>query len=212
MNRSLEWRLARTFCRCYALVLILNLVQAGFGPLFGLLMTSDTFGQGEPWQLRVVLIFTLVVWLGAAMVLWFYSDKVADRLAATGDIFVVDERRDFPFDVAVGLAGLIFLVQGLKGSASEAAAWYFSKHMMATPGQLSDTLPYRPQGIVNVRFLAASVAETIIGLVLFVGARSLVRGIMKLRGMPQSTEDEEAANDQSNIAQASSRGENLVDQ
>jgi len=212
MNRSLEWRLARTFCRCYSLVLILSLVQASFGPLFALLMTSDGFGQREMWTLRVVLIFTLVAWLGAVAVLWFYSDKIADRLAGTGERWFEDERRDFPFDVAVGLAGVIFLVQGLKGSASEAAAWYFSKHMMATPGQLSDSLPYRPQGIVNVRFLAASVAETIIGLVLFVGARSLVQGIMKLRGMPQSTEDEEAADDQSNIEQRSSQGENLVGQ
>jgi len=194
MNRSLEWRLARTFCRCYALVLILSLVQAGFGPLLALVMTKDTYGQGEPWKLRLVLISMLVVWLAAVIVLWFYSGKVADRLTGTGDSSIEDERPDFPFDVGVGLAGLIFLVQGLKGSAGEAAAWYFSK---------SDTFSFRrPAGVVNVRFLAASATEAIVGLVLFVGARSLVRGIMRLRGMPQSTEDEQAAGNESDTARA----------
>jgi hypothetical protein len=185
MNDSLEWRLARTFVRCYSLVLVLNLVQAGFGPLFTLIMVRDDYGQGgELWQIRLVLISSLIVWLSAIAILWFYSDKIADKLAGSSGNSNQGEPRDFPFDVGVGLAGLIFLVEGLKGSAGEAAAWYFSK---------SNTFPFsRPAGVVKERYLAASVAEIIVGLILFVGARPIVRGIMMLRGMPESTRDEHA--------------------
>jgi|SRR5215471_3197641 len=180
MNNSLEWRLARTFVRCYSLVLILNLVQAGFGPIFALIMSE--WEGAELWKVRLVLISSLIVWLSAIAILWFYSDKIADKLAGSSGNSNEREPRDFPFDVGVGLAGLIFLVEGLKGSAGEAVAWYFSK---------SNRFPFdRPAGVVRERYLAASVAEIIVGLILFVGARPLVRGIMKLRGMPESTQDE----------------------
>jgi hypothetical protein len=186
MNQSLEWRLARTFVRCYALVLIISLVQALFGPLFALLTTANyAGGPDELWKIRAVGISSLVAWLAAVVILWFYSNRIADKLAGTNDSTIEGERVDFPFDAGVGLAGLIFLIEGLKGLAGESAAWYFSK---------SNTFPYgRPAGVVDVRYLAVSATEAIVGLVLFVGAKSLVQGIMRMRGMPQSTEDEDAA-------------------
>ena len=179
MNQSLEWRLARTFVRCYSLVLFISLIQAIFGPFFSLFMTNYANSPEEMWKIRATAISGLCASLAVIVILWRYSDRIANKLAVIHDGPVEAERIDFPFDVGVGLAGLIFLVDGLKALAGEAAAWYFSK---------SDTFPYnRPPGIVDVRHLAVYSAETIIGLVLFVGAKTLLQGILKLRGMPPST-------------------------
>ena len=135
--------------------------------------------------MRVIAISSLVTWLAAVLILWRYSDKIANRLAPTSGSDLERTQLDLPFDVGVGLAGLIFLVEGLKSLTGEAATWYFSK---------SDTFPYaRRTGVIDVRHLAVAFAEAIIGLVLFVGAKSLTQGILKLRGMPPPTDEQDAA-------------------
>ena len=40
MSQSLEWRLARTFVRCYSLVLLIGFSQATIGPIFGFWITG----------------------------------------------------------------------------------------------------------------------------------------------------------------------------
>src|SRR5437773_6377936 len=134
MNQSLEWVLARTFVRCFSLVLLINFTQAIIGPMFGL-WTPGYATSGVIWDRSTVstlgvwlaTISTLGVWLAAIVILWLYSNKVADKLTGTNDSTIEDERIDFPFDVGVGLAGLIFLVEGLKNLAGVAVAWRFSE-------------------------------------------------------------------------------------
>lgn len=186
MSQSLEWRLARTFVRCYSLVLLINFTHAIVGPLFGFRFVGYT-SSGAIWDAGLLLatISTLGVWLASIVILWFFSDRIANKLTGTHDSVTENEQIDFPFDVAVGLAGLIFLVEGLKNLAGDAVEWYFSK----TDSPLGS---YRPPGVVDVRHLAVYSAEVILGLVLFVGAKSIVKGIMKLRGMPPATEDGDA--------------------
>ena len=191
MNQSLEWRLARTFVRCYSLVLLINFTQAIIGPIFGRWMPGYTT-SGVIWDPTMVsnlgvwlaTIATLAVWLAAIVILWLYSNKVADKLAGTNDSSVKDEQIDFPFDVGVGLAGLIFLVEGLKNLAGVAVARAFSEP--------EPFLSAHPPGVVDVRHLAIYSAEAVLGLVLLVGAKSLVRGLMKLRGMPPAPDEEDA--------------------
>jgi hypothetical protein len=191
MNQSLEWRLARTFVRCYSLVLLISFTQAIIGPMFGFWMPGYTT-SGVIWDRSIVptlgiwlaTISTLGVWLASIVILWFYSNRIADKLAGTHDSAIKGEQLDFPFDVGVGLAGLIFLVEGLKNLAGVAVAWYFVE---------PDTfVAYHPPGVVDIRHLAGYSAEAILGLVLFVGAKSIMKGIMKLRGMPPSTDEDEA--------------------
>jgi hypothetical protein len=186
MSQSLEWRLARTFVRCYSLVLLINFSHAIVGPMFGFRFVGYT-SAGAIWDPGFLLatISTLGVWLTSIVILWFFSDKIANKLTGTQDSTTEGEQFDFPFDVAVGLAGLIFLVEGLKNLAGDAVAWYFSKND-------SPLGSYRPPGVVDVRHLAVYSAEVILGLVLFVGAKSIVKGIMKLRGMPPATEEGDA--------------------
>ena len=192
MNRSLEWRLARTFVRCYSLVLLMSFIQAAIGPIFGFWITGfnrsglirDPSGEISNLGLWLATISTLTAWLVAVVILWYYSDKIANKLAGTHDSTIEGEQVDFPFDVGVGLAGLIFLVEGLKNLAGDAVAWYFTE---------PDVTYYnRRPGIVDARHLAIYSAEAILGLVLFVGAKSLVRAIMKLRGMPPTQDEAEA--------------------
>lgn len=191
MNQSLEWRLARTFVRCYALVLLVSFTQAIIGPIFGLWMPR-LIGPGVIWDQSVVstlgvwlaTIFTLGVWLASIVILWIFSDKAADRLAGVHDSALEGEHLDFPFGAGVGLAGLIFLVEGLKNLAGIAVAWRFRER-----GQfVGSDLP----GEVDVKHLALYSAEAILGLVLFVGAKSIVKGILKLRGMPPSVDEVDA--------------------
>ena len=186
MSQSLEWRLAKTFVRCYSLVLLINFTHAIVGPMFGFRFVGYT-SYGAIWDpgLLLATISTLGVWLASIVILWFFSDKIANKLTGTHDSTTEVEQIDFPFDVTVGLAGLIFLVEGLKNLAGDAVAWYFSK---------TDSLigPYRPPGVVDVRHLAVYSAEVILGLILFVGAKAIVKGIMKLRGMPPTTDEEDA--------------------
>src|SRR5262245_47336301 len=113
MNQSLEWRLARTFVRCYSLVLLVNFTQAIIGPLFGFWM-PEYFNSGLVWGKTFVpalavwlaTITALGTWLAAIVILWRYSDRVADRLAGSKGSAAQGERLDFPFDMGVGLAGL----------------------------------------------------------------------------------------------------------
>ncbi len=68
-------------------------------------------------------------------------------------------------------------MNGLKELLGDGIVWYFSK---------MKEFPYtRPAGIVSTRQLVIASAEAVLGLILFVGAKPLVRGIMKLRGMPK---------------------------
>jgi hypothetical protein len=73
----------------------------------------------------------------------------------------------------------------LKNLAGDAVAWYFSK----TDSPLGS---YRPPGALDERHLAINSAEVILGLVLFVGAQSIVKAITKLRGMPPATDEGDA--------------------
>ena len=192
MSQSLEWRLARTFVRCYSLVLLIGFSQATIGPIFGFWITgfnrsgliSPLIWGGSNLGLWLATISTLIAWLAAVVILWRYSNKIADKLAGTHDSTIEGEQLDFPFDVGVGLAGLIFLVEGLKNLAGDAVAWYFTE-----PDPIYHN---RPPGVVDVRHLAIYSAEAILGLVLFVGAKSIVKGIMKLRGMPPASDEEDA--------------------
>src|SRR5258708_38410803 len=133
MNQSLEWRLARTFVRCYSLVLAISLVQVFFGPIFALLATNSATNPEDLWKVGAVAFSSLVAWLAVVLLLWRYSDRIANKLAPTSISGDEGKEFDFPFDVSVGLAGLIFLVEGLKGLTGEAAGWYLSK---------SDSFPY----------------------------------------------------------------------
>ena len=54
MSQSLEWRLARTFVRCYSLVLLINFTHAIVGPLFGFRFIGYT-SQGAIWDLGLWL-------------------------------------------------------------------------------------------------------------------------------------------------------------
>jgi hypothetical protein len=130
-------------------------------------------------------ITALGTWLAAIVILWRYSDRVADRLAGSKGSAAQGERLDFPFDMGVGLAGLIFLIEGLKNVAGIAVALCFIERDEFVAA-------YRPRGLVDVGHLAVYSAEAILGLVLFVGARPIVKGIMKLRGMPPRADDEDA--------------------
>ena len=187
MNRSLEWRLARTFVRCYALVLLMTFVQTVIGPILGLVLSESV--STRDWERShslqdlgppIVTITTLLVWLAVTATLWLYSGRIADRLAGTHESAVEGETLDFPFDLGVGLAGLIFMVEGLQSISREFAYWYTSK---------SEVFPYqRAGGLVSSRFVAYSVGA-ILGLVLFVGARPIVDAIGRLRGMPLPTDE-----------------------
>jgi hypothetical protein len=113
MNQSLEWRLARTFVRGCSLVLFISLIQALFGPIFALLATNYATNPEDLWKMRAVAISSLAAWLAAVIILWRYSNKVADKLAGAQDSASEGDHLDFPYDVGVGLAGLIFSVEGM---------------------------------------------------------------------------------------------------
>jgi len=162
----------------------MSLIQALFGPIYAMFGTNYVNSPEDMWTMRAIAISSLVAWLAAVIGLWRFSNKIADKLTGTQNSSSDAEHVDFPFDVGVGLAGLVFLVEGLKGLSGEAAAWYFSR---------SDTFPFvRPSGVVDVRHLAVYSAEAVFGAILFVGAKSILTGIMRLRGMPQPAEDEDA--------------------
>jgi len=182
MNKPLEWRLARTFIRGYALVIFFSFIQELAGPLLAFITRNYSEAFEDVWVMKVFLIISLIVPLVIMILLWRYSDKFANLLAGKPEPVSESEPSDFPFDVGVGLVGLVFLVQGLKGLADEGVSWYFRR--------FSVLAYYRPEETLNVRNLIVYSVEAILGLILFVGAKSLVRGLLKLRGMPPPTDDQ----------------------
>ncbi|MGH9764237.1 MAG: hypothetical protein ACREDR_06605 [Blastocatellia bacterium] len=177
MNQPLEWRLARTFVRGYALVLLVTLTRAIFGPLLSLFANADSTTQPNLWASRVAAAASVASTSAAILILWSYSSKIATRLAGPSETVTESESRqvDVPFDLGVGLAGLIFLVEGLTGIAGEAAVWLINKREQSV-------FTY-PAGRVDTRALAGFSAEAVIGVILFVGAKAIVNGILTLRGM-----------------------------
>lgn len=184
MDQLLEWRLARTLVRCYALLLLVTLTRAIFGPLLSLFANADSTTKPDLWTYRVAAAASVVSTSAAILILWSYSSKIATRLAGPSESVTESEGRqvDVPFDLGVGLSGLIFLVEGVIGIAGEAAVWLINKR--------EQSIFTYPAGRVDTRALAGFSAEAVIGLILFVGAKSIVNGILSLRGMRPSTDEQ----------------------
>ncbi len=151
--------------------------------------------QALPFILRVLLsppsgipislfdISAPAMLLVLAVPLWLYSGSIADRVAGSGNAAVEDERLEFPFELGVGLIGLVFLVQGASGLAGEAVDSFLSGS-----GSVFGTI--RPSGVVEARDVAVFSTEAALGLVLFVGADAIVGGIRFLRSWRGRTPDD----------------------
>ncbi len=79
MNRSIEWRLARAFLRCYSLLVFVSLINTSFGQLFGAFFIKG-IDPAVAASNRAYAGGYILCGLVTAVLLWSFSDRIADKL------------------------------------------------------------------------------------------------------------------------------------